>query len=166
MKAPSASDKQQATSNRESGFLGFTLVELLVVLGIVALVVGISVPALTQFMGRMRLKTAVRQTVGLVSLARSLAISSHADHALVFDPQAMELRVEKVSSGESLEHVVRFPLSVTVDLQIGGQPASDNKVIFRATGALTGRSAVLTFADKERQNTITISGTTGAISVD
>ncbi len=135
-------------------------------LGIIALVVGISVPALTQFMGRMRLKTAVRQSVGLVSLARSLAIGSHTDHAVVLDDEAGTLRVENISSGESLEHIVRLPSSVTADLQIGGQPAAEPKVVFRATGALTGRTAVLTLADQERSHTITISGITGAISVD
>ena len=144
----------------------FTLVELLVVLGIVALVVGISVPALTQLMSRTRLTTAVRQAVGLVSLARSLAISSHTDHAIVLDSERQELRVVNVPSGESLEHVVRLPSSVTVALEIGGQPAANSQVVFRASGGLAGRTASLTLSDHERHHTITISGTTGAISSD
>ena len=53
-----------------------TLVELLVVLGIIGLILGISVPGLSAYANQARLKAATRNVVGLLSLARSLAPTS------------------------------------------------------------------------------------------
>ena len=142
-----------------------TLVELLVVLGIIGLVVGISVPALTGFTKQVRLKTAIRQVAGLVSLARSTAISSHEDQAVVINPERREISVVGVTSGDALEQAVRLPSSVTVQVMVGGQPATHTQFVFRSSGSLNGRSVTLVLADHERQHTITINGTTGSVSV-
>ena len=64
---------------------GFTLVEVLVVLGIMGLMLGIGVPGLVAYARQARLRATARQVVGLVSLARSSAISSRQEQAVVFD---------------------------------------------------------------------------------
>ena len=73
-----------------------TLVELLVVLGIIGLIVGMGLPSFTHYAQHLRLNAAVRQVVGLVSLARSAAISSHEEHAVTVDAEHRELRIVKV----------------------------------------------------------------------
>ena len=83
-----------------------TLVELLVVLGIMAMIIGISIPGLAGYSRRLRLKTATRQVASLIALARSTAISSHAELAIVLDAEAREIRAEAVESGEALEQRV------------------------------------------------------------
>jgi type II secretion system protein H len=155
-----------STTGKAQSVSGFTLVELLVVLGIMALVIGISVPGLTGYTRHVRLKTATRQIAGLVSLARSSAISAHEDHAVVLDPEAGEIRVETVSSGEALEQRVRLPKSVTAQLEIGGEPSAESRFVFRSSGALTGRSISIVLADEQRRQTITVVGATGAVSVN
>jgi len=142
-----------------------TLVELLVVLGVIGLIVGMGVPALTQYARRVRLKATTRQVVGLVSLARSLAISSHQEHAVVVDQEERQIRVVNTASGEPLEQVVHLPSSVSVDMEVGGQPAAESQFAFRPTGSLTGRTVSLVLADGERQQTIMVTGTTGAVAV-
>jgi Tfp pilus assembly protein FimT len=142
-----------------------TLVELLVVLGVIGLIVGMSVPAMIGYAQQFRLKAATRQVVGLVSLARSLAISSHEDHSVVVDPERREIRVINMASGEALEQVVRLPSSVSLDVQVGGTSSPETQVVFRPTGALTGRTVSLVLADRDKVHTITVTGTTGAISV-
>ncbi len=142
-----------------------TLVELLVVLGIIGLIVGMSVPALTSYSKQLRLKTATRQVVGLVSFARSVAISSHQDHAVVIDADHQEIRIVNLSSGQPLEQRVRLPSSVSVELQVGGQPATESQLVFRSTGSLTGRTASIVLGDEQKQRTITITGATGAVSL-
>lgn len=142
-----------------------TLVELLVVLGIVAAIVVMSVPALTGYAKQLRLKTSIRQTMGLISLARSMAISSHQEHAVVIDAAHSEIRVLNKGSGEELEHVVRLPSSVTVTLLIGGEPAAETQFVFRPTGALAGRTVSVVIADQQKQQAITVIGTTGAVMV-
>ena len=144
---------------------GMTLVELLVVLGIIGLILGMGVPALTSYTKQIRLKTATRQIVGLISLARSVAISSHEAHALIVDPEHEEIRVFNVASGESLEQVVRLPSSVTVELQVAGQPAAETQLVFRPSGSLMGRTTSLVLTDQHKRYTITVTGTTGAVFV-
>ncbi len=144
---------------------GITLIELLVVLGIIALVVGIGVPAMTGYAKQMRLKTATRQVVGLLSLARSLAISSHADHAVSVDRAQHEVTVMNTATEEPLEQRVRLPEAITVDVRIGDASSSETQVVFRSTGALVGRSMSLVLANDEKSHTVTITGPTGAITV-
>ena len=142
-----------------------TLVELLVVLGIIGLVVGMSLPGFTRYAQHIRLKAAVRQVVGLVSLARSSAISAHADHALMVDTEHGELRLVNVASQEAFERTVRLPSSLTIDVRIGGESAAEPKIVFRPTGSIGGRSVSLVLADRTSQQTVTVSGVTGAVSV-
>ena len=142
-----------------------TLVEIMVVLGVIGLLLAISVPALTRYSQQVRLKSAIQQIVGLVSLARSMAISAHAEHALVIDAERGELRVVNVESGEALDKVAHLPSFVTLAVEVGGEPAVESRVVFRPTGSLTGRTMSLVVGDRHTQRTITVTGPTGAVSV-
>ena len=142
-----------------------TLIELLVVMGVIGLLVSITLPTMSGYVQRVRLKAATRQVVGLVSLARSYAISSGADHVVVIDEERKELRVVNQASGETLEHVVHLPSSVSVALEQGGEPAAQAQFVFRPTGALEGRTVSLVLEDHDRRHTVTVMGTTGAVSV-
>ncbi len=148
-----------------TGRRGVTLVELLVVLGIIALVLGISVPGFSGYAQQLRLKTAIRQTMGLLSLARSTAISSRTDHTVAFDAERQELTMTNVASGEVAERVVKLPPTVTLEFQMGGEAAPEPKLTFRSTGSLTGRTTSLVLSDKEHQHTISVTGATGAVTV-
>ena len=142
-----------------------TLVELLVVLGVIGVIVTMSVPALTSYTKQIRLKTTTRELVGLLSLARSLAISSHEDHAVVIDPERREVMVTNLTSGESLEHVLRLPSAMTLDVEIGGEASSETQLVFHPTGSLAGRTVSLILAERDKQHTITVTAATGAVSV-
>ena len=124
-----------------------------------------SVPALTHYASQLRLKAATREVTGLVSLARSLAIGSRQNHAVVIDAERGEVSVMNVDSGERLEHAAHLPSGVTIDVQVGGESAPESQVVFRPTGSLEGRTTTLVLANKERSQSVTITGTTGAVSV-
>jgi prepilin-type N-terminal cleavage/methylation domain-containing protein len=156
---------QHSAFSIQHSLRAMTLVELLVVLGIMGIIIGISVPGLAGYAKHLRLKTATRQIAGLVSLARSTAISRHEDHAVVIDPEEREIRVVTVSSGEAMEQRVRLPNSVTIALEVGGEPSQETQLVFRPSGSLTGRTTTIVLADQARQQTITVTGATGAISV-
>ena len=142
-----------------------TLVELMVVLGLVGLIVCISVPALTGYAQNVRLRTATSQVVGLISLARSLAISSQEEHALVIDREKGELRVVELASGQALEQIVRLPSAITLEVQVGGQASSETQFVFRPTGSLKGRSISLVLTGRKRNNAVTITSATGAVTI-
>ena len=144
---------------------GMTLVELLVFLGIIGLIVGMSVPALTGYAKQARLKTTTRQIMGLLALARSIAISSHENHAVVIDRQQGELSVVNLTSGEALERVVRLPKAVTLEVQVGGESSQQTQVVFQPTGGLSGRTVSFIVADRDRRDTITVTSVTGAVSL-
>ncbi len=145
--------------------LGMTLVELLVVLGVIGIILAISVPGLAGYAKQLRLKAATRQTVGLLSLARSLAISSRAEHTVVVNPEQGTIQIVNEATGETLEQTVRVPSSVTVELESGGEPSPTLSLTFRASGALAGRTVLVHLADRDRRLTIQITGATGAVSV-
>jgi len=142
-----------------------TLIELLVVIGIIGLILGTGVPALTGYAKQVRLKATTRQVVGLVSLARSLAISTRTEHTVIVDSEGREVRVVNQSSGEALEQVVRLPTSVSIEMEVGGQTVEQMEFSFRPSGALAGRSVSLVLADGQKQQTVIVTGTTGAVSV-
>ena len=135
------------------------------VLGIIGLIVGITVPSLLGAAKRLRLKTATRETIGLIHLARSLAISTHADYAVVVDADHGEIRVVNVGTGTALEKAVHLPSTVTAEVQVGGSPAAEPELVFRPSGSLSGRTMAVVLADKDRQQTITVTGPTGTVAV-
>ena len=166
LQAPGSRQKQQPlAANLQPSASAMTLIELLVVLGVVGLIVGMSIPAMAGYAKQLRLKATTRQLVGLISLARSVAIGSHESHAVVIDAEQREVRVVNQKTGEALEQIVRLPSSVTVELQVGGDVSSETQFVFRPTGALQGRTVSLVLSDRDRQHIITVTGTTGSVSV-
>jgi prepilin-type N-terminal cleavage/methylation domain-containing protein len=140
-----------------------TLVEVLVVMAIIGLILGVSIPSFMGYTSQARLKTTTRQVVGLLSLARHLAISAHEDHAVIVT--AEEVRVVNVVTGKPTDRKLTIPSSVSIEVQNGGEPAQDSQLVFRPTGALNGRTTTLVISCQGKQQTITVTGITGAISV-
>ena len=134
-------------------------------LGLIGLILATSMPALTRQASSLRLQATTRELVGLLSLARSLAISEHEDHAVVLDEAKRQFTIVNQASGETLEHVVRLPSSVAVEVRVGGQPASGTPVVFTPSGALHGRSVTVALSDREKRRTVSVTGITGAVLV-
>jgi len=143
-----------------------TLMELIVVLAIIGLVVGVSVPSLVGYGENVRLNALVRQVVGLVSLARHAAMSAHTEHIVSIAPDQRQLTVLDADSGEALESRVSWPVSVSLAVEISGQPSEATQLAFRPSGALvTGRTTSLVLSTAKKRRTVTVMGATGAITV-
>ncbi len=142
-----------------------TLIEILVVLGVIGIILGMGVPALLGYGKGVRLKTTTRQVVGLITLARSLAIGSRQDHAVIVDPERREVRIVNQASGETFERLVHLPEPLSVELKVGGEPAAEGQLVFRSSGSLTGRTVSIVLSDGTREQTIAVTGATGAVSV-
>lgn len=156
-----------AIRNPQSTISGFTLVELLVVMGIIGLIIASSVPGMTGYARQVRLKAATRETLGLLSLARSMAISSRSTRTVLVNPEAHELIIEETLQQDEPKRV-RLSSGVDVKVEIQGQSGSVSgpvRLAFQPSGSLSGRSASVILSNDTKQQTITITATTGGISV-
>ncbi len=145
---------------------GFTLIELLVVIGIIGLIVSMSVPAFSHYGQQMRLKTSTRELMGLLSLARSSAISARAARTVHLDSANHEAAIEETLQAAEPE-VVHLPAGLTMTVQTKEQTeaSGDGLVIFKPSGALTGGSVTITLSSDAKQQVILVSGPTGAVTL-
>jgi Tfp pilus assembly protein FimT len=138
------------------------LIELLVVMAIIGMLLAVSVPALSRYAGQARLKAAARETVGLLSLARSLAIGSRSVRTVIIDGAQHQLLIHE--SLEAEPRLVRLASSVTVAATAHGEPIQS--IVFKPTGGLEATGAVtITLSNGTKSQTVTVASTTGSISV-
>jgi len=127
---------------------GFTLVEVVIVLGIVALLAAIIVPAM-QPAGVQAVESAARRLVADLRLARSLAVQTGSDWSVQFDLD--EHSYEVIHTGSGSVPTLRNPLAAPGQedgpyevefngLQAGGQMVQ--QVVFIGVGLQQTRSNV------------------------
>ena len=73
---------RRTSSNNEEGF---SLMEIMVVLAIIAVLSSISMPAMRGFAASRRLNTSARAIVDTLSFARDMAITERTTHLVIFD---------------------------------------------------------------------------------
>ncbi|HEU4340430.1 MAG TPA: GspH/FimT family pseudopilin [Candidatus Binatia bacterium] len=71
------------TNSRNSG--GYTLAELLVLMGVIAALLGTGVPAFLSYLPSFRLSSAARQVAADLQLARMRAIAQNVSYTVTFD---------------------------------------------------------------------------------
>lgn len=148
----------------------FTLVEMLVVLAIIGMLLGISIPFTTGFGKGLRLKTAARAILSTLRVAKSNAITYRDKYSVIFDVNNKEYWIED-PEGKIFERKSRLPASIEFKSQ--GQEAHDpvtfdgDKVVFYSTGSTKGDSGSITISDRQgNSRTISIIGSTGNIRVE
>jgi Tfp pilus assembly protein FimT len=144
------------------------MVEILVVIGIIGLLLSISIPSLTSYSQGVRLRTTVRQALGLFSLARTLAIGSRENKTVLVDKGNRRIVIEDTMDDPEPKSV-KLPNGIDVKVErFGGQVESEtySKIIFESNGALKGSSATLTFSSSGRSQSLRVTSATGAISIE
>ena len=79
---------------------GFTLIELMIVIGIVAIVMGLGVPTLVRVFRKEALRQAVSDIIEVASNARAMAIQRGETVELVFNPEARTVSAGGGGGGE------------------------------------------------------------------
>ena len=141
---------------------------MIVVMAVIGLLVSMSLPSLTGYAQQARLKAATRETMGLLSLARSMAISSRASRKVIVDPAAGQLSIE-ASSDQDRPHMVKLGPGIVATVEVQGQVGGAqgiSEIVFQPTGALAGRSVTLRLSNGKRTQAITVTATTGSILVE
>ncbi len=151
------------------------MVELIVVLAIVALVLGFSVPWFAQLSSGHRLKSATRELTGVLQTARSYAIALGQVHAVVFDAPAeasgdawTRYHLED-ASGRIVEKPFALPPGVSFAAPAGQGEAitfDKHRVAFTSTGAGSESGSIWLSGGRDRYSRVAVSEATGRIRVE
>ena len=141
---------------------GYSLIEMLIVVGMIGIVTAISVPVFMESNARSRLWTGSEEIGAAIRQARLRAISSNTDYRVVFDcPSAGEIR-SLIMTGDPAVDDAADRCSQTLDGD-SGTHSMPSGVAFDANGAtslaITGRGA---FTANDAAIPLTISVTHGA----
>ena len=109
---------------------GFTLIELMVVIGIMAILSAIAIPSYIKWLPKHRVGTAARAVMSAMEFARSNAIKTNADVTVVFDWGNDSLTV--VNSGGNILRTRR--LHGDVDFKDGEVDGLGTPVTFNGHG--------------------------------
>lgn len=142
--------------------LGFTLIEIMLVVVIILIVTGIAVPRLSGSFSSTRMKDAVRSTIRVARYARSMAILNQTDCTLSFATN----RISLTSSNATLAvHSFADEIKITKFENLRNDKAEDLSVLFYSSGMNDGFELTLE-DDKNRRAAIICNPITGKVEVD
>lgn len=139
---------------------GFTLIEMMIVLFIILVFLGMSLPFFQNFSTSSGLKTAEREIGTVLRTARSYAISQNSNFNAVFNTGVTPntYRITN-SSGNTQDKTYQLPSGVTF--------AATTTITFTSNGGLTSGSAtsVTINSAKGGSKQITVETATGAVTM-
>ncbi len=143
---------------RERGDAGFTLIEMMVVLGLIALTLGISLPAFWNSRGSAQLRPLTAQLAAELRMARATAIIQNRPVSFVFDPKARVYQVPGVSRPTSLPASIGLTLTTSKELV---RDSGSARLVFFPDGSSTGGK--VTLFNRKESMTIQVEWLTGAV---
>jgi len=167
--AGSSRDERRMTND------GFTLVELIIVLAIVTLVLGFSIPWFSQLSSGHRLKAAAREVSGVLQVARSYAISLGQRHDVVFEVTGSSSNASagryyiEDASGAIVEKPFALPSGVSFAAPEGeGDPVTfeGDRISFSSTGAGLEGGTVWVAGGRGQFSRVSVSEVTGQTKVE
>jgi prepilin-type N-terminal cleavage/methylation domain-containing protein len=152
---------------------GFSLVELLVVMLIIAVILGIAIPRFDRATTGTKLKTTTDSIVGLLETAKSYAQAQHTSCGLVLAGGGRKIILQKKDIDDAdndgdHEEFIEFDRGITIPAGIGVYLTADGVITFSSTGGIEGSEddITVTAASINRQKTITVNAITGYIQVN
>jgi len=137
---------------------GFTLVELILVMGLLAIVAALSAPLLSNSLRQRNLDDEATRLLAMTEYARDEAASQGIPMVLTFDERSQMLMVEPKSGFEADEkRILRYPLGAEIQLAVESAQLTNrtDRAIVELTpeGVLTSDSAEV-FELKDRHNNV------------
>lgn len=138
---------------------GKTLAELLVVIGIVAIVAGMALPSFLTFNSRTQLRSAAEEIASELRLAKQLALTYHDRVRIRIDLDQQELLTQFVRSGVT-HHVYRYSnKSVVIEESTAGP-----EILFHPSGRSATATTVSIRSPEGQSQKLTVS-MTGRVSI-
>lgn len=99
---------------------GFTLIEMVVVVALLFMVLGVSIPMLAGNFGNLSLKSTAREISSFCRIARTYAISTKDVHRIVFKPETGIYRIEGSGVAGKYSGARELPERIEVKGDCGG----------------------------------------------
>ncbi|PIR02535.1 MAG: hypothetical protein COY73_03535 [Candidatus Nealsonbacteria bacterium CG_4_10_14_0_8_um_filter_37_14] len=144
---------------------GFTLAEFLIIVGIMAILVGIGFPVFKNFQPGLRLSGEVRELASDFRLAEQLAVTEQINYGIIFStdtfPHQYQL-VKYVQGQDVAEFLSKKELPEGVSFsQIN---FTSNQVIFNPYGAVKERGSIVLINSKNQTTTLEV-GPAGFVKI-
>lgn len=149
----------------------FSLIEMLIVLAIMAMIMGISLPFTSGFGKGLKIKTTARAIIGMIRIARSNAATLRKNYSVVFDVKKGQYWIED-GSGQIYEKKYPLPSSIKFEVEsdenIDPITFENDKVTFNSSGLIEGTGGSVTITDKlgGSSRTISAAGATENITIN
>ena len=143
---------------------GFTLLEMLVVLAIMAIIAGVSIPMFVSFGRGSRLDGAARNVSTALRTARSFAIVKRAVYSVNFDTTNAAYGVYDIDN-IGIDKEFDLPVGIVIN---NITPPGDDKISFNSDGSLnesTAATVVLERTVDSLLKTIAIYSATGTVRI-
>jgi prepilin-type N-terminal cleavage/methylation domain-containing protein len=143
---------------------GFTIIEALIVLAIIAAILGMSAPQFFRFTHGSTINSAASQISNILRTARSFAISRNRNYAVNFDNTIIP---NVVWSTDSLNNIVGKRISLPKTVSITNITFLNDIATFKPTGGILGNSGSVTLIDSGGiTKQITVINTTGRVKIN
>lgn len=131
---------------------GFTLIEMLVVIGIIGIVGSISFPVYQNMRPNITLNSATRDLATDMRYAQQLAVTEQLAYNVIFDIGASSYEIRNSSSNALIQEKV-LPIGISFSSITG---LAGNTAKFTATGAAVQPATIVLINRKSNQTTIEI----------
>ncbi|MDD5750340.1 MAG: prepilin-type N-terminal cleavage/methylation domain-containing protein [Candidatus Pacebacteria bacterium] len=132
---------------------GFTLTELLVVIGIMAVLAAVGWPAITSLQPSLKLNGVSRELVTNLRSAQQRAVSEQVEYSLRFFPDDNSYRISRL--GDTPLEILNKKLPVDIRIfQVSG--FTNQEVIFNVLGAVSETGSVALKNSREQSKTIEV----------
>ena len=145
--------------------------EMLIVLAVIVLLLGVSIPFFASFSKGTKLKSAAKGITAVLNTARSLSITHRKNYSVNFD-FSQQPHSYYITDEDSQLHEKKYYLPSSIRFYRPQDPECpttfiSNKATFSPTGGLTGSAGSVWIADKKEDlRRISVSNTTGRVKID
>ena len=157
LRRPMASPRQRRT-------LGFSLIEMVLVISILLITVALAIPLLNNIMSAYRLRSAVSSVTGFIQSARYQALASGYAYQVVLNKAASTIQIQSDPNRIGTYTNLCVPAAASCPIPISGSGipvvlGADTTLQFRPSGIVTATagSTTLTLAYGGKTETITVS---------